>query len=283
MLNKIFMKNIFKKVTLIIKDVLIILANERLTFANKVNLLFNYIKVRILLFLDGRIINVKKLRFLGFTVDIVSMNEFFILVQEIFIREVYYFNFNIDNPVIFDAGSNIGMSVLYFKYLYPNSFIYAFEPSPKTFEILQYNTSENNLKNVELFNVGLSDIKSNADFFVKESMSLANTLVVEERREGEMIEVRVDCLSHYIESEIDILKLDVQLSEYKVLHDLDISGKLNFINTIHMEIHYLPEYKDNEMSSILSILEKNNFIYHMELNEIKSDNFATYTLKAFKK
>jgi len=277
------MKNIFKKVTLIIKDVLIILANERLTFANKVNLLFNYIKVRILLFLDGRIINVKKLRFLGFTVDIVSMNEFFILVQEIFIREVYYFNFNIDNPVIFDAGSNIGMSVLYFKYLYPNSFIYAFEPSPKTFEILQYNTSENNLKNVELFNVGLSDIKSNADFFVKESMSLANTLVVEERREGEMIEVRVDCLSHYIESEIDILKLDVQLSEYKVLHDLDISGKLNFINTIHMEIHYLPEYKDNEMSSILSILEKNNFIYHMELNEIKSDNFATYTLKAFKK
>jgi FkbM family methyltransferase len=42
-------------------------------------------------------------------------------------------------PVIIDCGGNIGLSVLYFKYLFPNSVITVFEPSPPVFEILKEN------------------------------------------------------------------------------------------------------------------------------------------------
>src|SRR4051794_284245 len=45
-----------------------------------------------------------------------------------------------DNPVIVDAGSHIGASVVYFASVYPTSRILAIEGSPTTFEKLKANT-----------------------------------------------------------------------------------------------------------------------------------------------
>ena len=53
------------------------------------------------------------------------------LFNETFVNAQYYFESDNDWPTIIDCGSNIGMSVLFFKRLYPQSKIIAFEPDPK--------------------------------------------------------------------------------------------------------------------------------------------------------
>ena len=51
-------------------------------------------------------------------------------------RHEYYFHTDKENPVIIDAGANIGDSMIYFKYLYPQATIYSFEPDVATFAYL---------------------------------------------------------------------------------------------------------------------------------------------------
>ena len=56
--------------------------------------------------------------------------------QEIFVEEIYKFESNKSHPVIFDCGANIGISTIYFKTIYPNAIVHAFEPDANLFEIL---------------------------------------------------------------------------------------------------------------------------------------------------
>jgi FkbM family methyltransferase len=68
--------------------------------------------------------------------------------------------------VILDCGANIGMATLFFKWLYPNARIDAFEPDPKTFQLLENNVKQNHLTNVATHNCALWDIDGKIDFFV---------------------------------------------------------------------------------------------------------------------
>jgi FkbM family methyltransferase len=56
-----------------------------------------------------------------------------------------------------DCGANIGLATLFFKRLYPESEIHAFEPDPETFKMLRRNVEQNSLSYVYLYNVALSD------------------------------------------------------------------------------------------------------------------------------
>src|ERR1044071_4816990 len=48
--------------------------------------------------------------------------------EEIFKRENYKVDFATNDPFIIDCGSNIGLSIIYFKTRYPNAKIIGFEP-----------------------------------------------------------------------------------------------------------------------------------------------------------
>ena len=57
--------------------------------------------------------------------------------EEIFRREQYRFETDAPAPFIVDCGANIGMATLYFKSLYPDATVLAFEPDPAAFACLQ--------------------------------------------------------------------------------------------------------------------------------------------------
>jgi FkbM family methyltransferase len=65
----------------------------------------------------------------------------------------YYVPRALNPRVILDIGSNIGASILYFRYLFPEAKIFGFEPHPEPFKVLQLNVAENSA--VSLFNYGL--------------------------------------------------------------------------------------------------------------------------------
>ena len=58
-------------------------------------------------------------------------------LREIFMDEIYKIQFDKSNPYIVDCGANIGLSVLYQLYRYPQARIVAFEPDKGNFHQLQ--------------------------------------------------------------------------------------------------------------------------------------------------
>jgi hypothetical protein len=55
----------------------------------------------------------------------------------------YFFAPTRPNPVIVDAGANIGDSLLYFAYRYPSASVYCFEPNAEAFSLLEKNIKNN--------------------------------------------------------------------------------------------------------------------------------------------
>ena len=72
-----------------------------------------------------------------FNITFINEKEYHTIKREIWGKEIYYFKSPNISPFIIDIGAHIGISVLYFKQLYPNSNILAFEPNPISFDILQ--------------------------------------------------------------------------------------------------------------------------------------------------
>lgn len=268
-----------KRIQEYIKDVTVIFTNKHRSGSEKLCLFYYYTKVSILNFLNNKIINPKEVTFLSFRVQFVSFSEFFMLVREVFIYEPYYFHSDKEDPLIFDCGGNIGLATLYFKFLYPKAKIVAFEPVPDIYQILKRNVEINNLSNVEVHNLALSDKESEDYIYVRSNMTLASTMSEEEAHGGKKTIINTGILSKFIDTEIDFLKMDIQLSEYRSISDLANAGVLRNIKEAVIEFHYLFGYKENLFSKVLEIFEENSIHYRVSFNGEKPGMFIR--LKCF--
>lgn len=57
----------------------------------------------------------------GFKISFINKEEFELIYKDIFESGEYNFQTNNPKPFILDCGSHIGLSVLYFKKLYPQA------------------------------------------------------------------------------------------------------------------------------------------------------------------
>lgn len=212
-------------------------------------------------------------RVLDYKVFCPSYRHFLFMVKEIMVGSPYYFKSKRDNPVIVDAGSNIGMSVLFFKLLYPNSRIMAFEASPDSFAALEKNISENKLVNVTAFPKALSDKEGHITFYQDASRpwSGSNSIIAERMQKvsddrKRAIEIPTIKLSDMLTERVDFMKIDIEGAEHLVMHDLAASGKLKLIDQIVMEYHHHVTPMDDRLASMLQLLESNGFGYMITAN-----------------
>jgi natural product biosynthesis luciferase-like monooxygenase protein/amino acid adenylation domain-containing protein/FkbM family methyltransferase len=88
-----------------------------------------------------------------------------VVYREIFENEVYLkhgITLN-DGDCVFDVGANMGFFTLFANQKRKDLTLYAFEPIPPTFEVLQTNVALHGL-NVKLFNCGVSNTRDTAAF-----------------------------------------------------------------------------------------------------------------------
>jgi hypothetical protein len=78
-----------------------------------------------------------KIKFDGFKFIVADYMSFLFQYKEIFVDEYYRFKSDNNSPVIYDCGSNVGTSCAYFKMIYPNSVIKAFEAEKGITELLK--------------------------------------------------------------------------------------------------------------------------------------------------
>ncbi|HEY1803249.1 MAG TPA: FkbM family methyltransferase [Terracidiphilus sp.] len=101
----------------------------------------------------------------GLTVFSLNADETRFVHREVF-DERCYLQYGIEiheGDCIFDVGANIGLSTVFFHLQCPGVRIYAFEPSPATFECLKANVELHKV-NAHLFECGLSRESGTAEF-----------------------------------------------------------------------------------------------------------------------
>ena len=187
------------------------------------------------------------------------------MFKEIFIDQNYFIPYTKAPLSIIDCGTNIGISLLYFRTQAPNASIMAFEPNPHTYDVAARNIKHNNLK-VELHNVGVGSKSEQITFFTEESdltsQSASKTKQLATKNYAmKEISVQIEPLSQYITKPVDILKLDIEGAEGEVIAELVAANKLPLIKKIFVEYHFDGVHTVYPLSTLLKHLEEAGFIY----------------------
>jgi FkbM family methyltransferase len=201
---------------------------------------------------------------LDFDIEYLNPESLRQLYAEIFAREEYLFESATPQPLILDCGANIGMATLFFKWLYPESTVIAFEADPTTFRVLNRNIHANRLQGVSAHNVALWNENGRIPFFVTENdpgSLLMSTKA--DRVRGKEIWVESRRLSEFITSKVDLLKLDVEGAERKVTCDLLESGKMDLVQQMVIEYHHHIPHEPSQLGSYLTMLERCGWSYQL--------------------
>jgi len=191
----------------------------------------------------------------NYQVKYTDLLSIYVEYKDIFYHGIYQFESNKSQPVIIDGGGCIGMSVLYFKLIFPESKIICFEPDPMIFKVLEKNLAVNKIDDVILFNAGLAMDEGIVDF---KSDSVDGGKIV--GKEGSNTKVKTVRLSNYISNTIDFLKLNIEGQELPVLEEVERAGKLKNIEKMVIEYHGWPSSKQ-DLGELLRILDRNGFRY----------------------
>lgn len=185
-----------------------------------------------------------------------NSKEFHTIKREIWGEGTYYFDTDNSSPLIIDIGAHIGLSVLYFKSIYPNSKILAFEPNPNTFDILKENIYINNLENIEIHNIAIWKDCGTKDFYIDSNDTGwdSNASLIKGgwtgKEDTKRITIKTEMLSKFISRKVDLLKIDAEGSEIPILKSN--KGLLKDIENIVIEYHPIKGYKVQDLLQLLS-------------------------------
>jgi len=199
--------------------------------------------------------------FFGFNITFHCYAYLTFLLREIFVDQDYYVDLNNDAPIIIDCGCNEGLSILFFKMVYPKAKILGFEAHPKSFAVLNENIQRNNLTNITLINKAVYDSEGSVTFSAD---NFLGSHLLKKTQTTRCITVPSTLLSTYINEPVDLLKMDIEGAESPVIEELSQHKKLKFIKRIIMEFHAPADKNHNHFARLLRTLEENGFSYQMK-------------------
>jgi FkbM family methyltransferase len=196
--------------------------------------------------------------FLGQRIEF-SDNEALIgMINEIFLKKNYMFHTNNESPLIIDCGANIGLSVIFFKQIYPNSKIICFEPDPEIYKILEYNLKQFNFTGIEIYNSAVWTKDEKLTF--QTDKSWGGKIV----NNNSINAITIDAidLNQYLAEKVDFLKIDIEGAEVNVIKHC-AQKIIENVEHLFFEWHSFSN-SQQKLGEILNIFEKNNFRYHLK-------------------
>ena len=193
-----------------------------------------------------------------YTITYPNQEEYHYLKNEIFTHDCYYFETENAHPLILDVGAYIGISVLYFKREYPDCKIIAFEPNPDAVAMLEENIFNNALDNIEVHQTAIWDENGEKNLYIDKtgldrfSVASFSPKAWDSSVESNKIIIKTERLDKYLNQEVDLLKLDIEGSEQKVLKS--IKKLLPKIKNIILEYH---PTNNQDINKVLDILKPN--------------------------
>jgi len=179
--------------------------------------------------------------------------------REIQGQEIYRFRASTASPYILDCGANIGLSVIYFKKLYPAARIFAFEPDPQIFGILEGNVRKFGFSDVTLIPKGVWNSETELRFVTDMELGVGGHIASGNNDDG-TLRVPVTRLRDYIVDQVDFLKVDIEGAECEVINDC--ADVLHKVDNIFVEYHSFANRRQC-LAHLLTILSNAGFRVHL--------------------
>jgi FkbM family methyltransferase len=199
-------------------------------------------------------------------IKIVDSSSFIFLKEEIFDQEIYKFNCDHSTPYIIDCGANIGLSIIYFKQLFPAAEIIGFEPDSKIFRVLQENVESFHLSKVNLLNQACWNEETTLVFYSQGADGGRRARTGDKENLTQVQSIR---LRNFINRRVDLLKMDIEGAENEVLSDIE--DLLGNVERIFVEYHSFVG-KEQGLSEILAILRNAGFRFNIHQIGVYSPN-----------
>ena len=183
---------------------------------------------------------------------------------EIFRNNILSFKTEKANPLILDCGSNVGVSVCYFKRILPSSKVIAFEPDLEIFSVLKQNTRFFDPSEVEIHNkaVWIEEKKLSFQPDGADGGRLLN--------QGTQ-SVNAVRLSDYLQTKVSMLKIDIEGAERFVLPS--IAKNLKNVEHLFLELH-VEEKEPELLEQTCLLLREQGFRY--KIDTVGSVNFQCF-------
>jgi len=150
----------------------------------------------------------------------------------LFDQELYRFNSTANAPRIIDCGAGIGLSLCYFKRLYPKSEITAFEPDPRVYEVLMRNCEAWEAKDVRLIPKAVWTCETTLTFAGQDPFP---GRISQRVAGGDVLEVQTCRLRDQLTERTDLLRLNIEGAEVDVL--LDCADLLGQVRNLIVDYH----------------------------------------------
>ena len=189
--------------------------------------------------------------------------------EEIYVEEFYKFESSSSTPVIYDCGANVGMSVLYFKELYPQARIKAFEAEPSIANYLTQNLKTNGITDVEVIQKAVW--KDTHGVWFGEGQA-DDASIYGEGTKKHIPSVRLrDQLA--AETKVDFLKIDIEGAEIEVIPDC--ADVLDRVQHLFVEFHaYLGQ--PQALTKVIEVIEQAGFRYYIDTNQHRRSPFVNH-------
>ena len=168
---------------------------------------------------------------------------------------------------IVDVGAHMGAATRYFANSFPEAKVLSFEPNPKSFSLLEFNTAK--LSNVELVQAGLGDRSGTAQLHMgmhssMQASMLANQENTEDSVTIQVLDARMELANRGIE-EISILKIDTEGLELPILKALEeVLPRTDFL--------YLEYHSEEDRLAIDAMLQDTFVLFFSSALEIDRGN-----------
>lgn len=179
------------------------------------------------------------------------------MLKEIFAEDIYLFNTSNPSPYIIDCGSNIGLSVIYFKRLFPNARVLAFEADTNICGFLKQNLHTFKYDDVIVENKAVWKEETELDFYASGTVG-GRLLDSKNGNEDKKLIIKIPSvrLKNFLKEKVDFLKIDIEGAEIEVLSDC--ANDLISVQNLFVEYHG-SALKEQTLDQLLSILRRNGF------------------------
>jgi FkbM family methyltransferase len=195
---------------------------------------------------------------LGWDLEYTAPDSVLAFIDQILFRRLNDFLPEQDAPVILDCGANIGYTVLHYKRQFPRARVIAFEPDPQFAPILRRNLARNGAADVDVVEAAAWTTDGRARWAMEgKDGSRIVTGDVTGDVAAPVVDVATVDLARYLDTDIDLLKLDIEGAEFDVVPH--IAPLLGRVKNILVECHLIDQSKYNALGPLLTTLTAAGF------------------------